>query len=281
MIIKKISDTKEKISNKYRQITAANRALPDFIVVGAQKAGTTSLFSYLSRHPQIIPANKKEIHFFDGGLNPAVDNFSKGVEWYRSHFPSWEKMDNGIKTFEASPLYLFNPLAPERIHKMLPGVKLIAVLRDPSERAVSHYFHESRKKREDLPVMQALKAEESRIRDAVESKNYKSHSFIHHSYKSRGLYKEQLERYYKIFPEKQIKVISSDKLFNETKEILRELFEFIGVDTGIEISDTSPKHVSKNKKKPVSEVYDYLKDYFYQPNRELYQFLGRDFGWQK
>ncbi|HUQ00163.1 MAG TPA: hypothetical protein VM093_06855, partial [Aeromicrobium sp.] len=88
----------------------ARRALPDFIIIGAMKSGTTSLFTYLSQHPQLIAASRKEVHYFDGGLNPAKDNYAKGTAWYREHFPRKREMAAGQKAFEASPLYIFNPL---------------------------------------------------------------------------------------------------------------------------------------------------------------------------
>src|SRR5690606_33886153 len=144
----------KSIISYYRILTWKKRALPDFIIVGAQKAGTTSLFHYLSEHPQIISPYKKEVHYFDGGLNPEIDTFKKGEKWYRSNFPRKPK-SKSIKTFEASPLYLFNPLAPQRIKDLLPNVKLIILLRDPVERAISQYHHENKKtKWDNMPILE-------------------------------------------------------------------------------------------------------------------------------
>jgi hypothetical protein len=177
----------------YRQATWRRRILPDFIIIGAMKSGTSSLFAYLSQHPQLYPSCKKEVHFFDGGLNPKIDTFEKGQAWYRAHFPLTSKMSIDSKTFEASPLYIFNPLAPKRIFDLVPNVKIIAVLRNPIERAISHYFHEKRKNRESLPIYEALLNEEKRLEPVIKRKDYKNRIFIDYSYKTRGLYKEQLE----------------------------------------------------------------------------------------
>jgi hypothetical protein len=159
---------------KYRQATWSKRAFPSIIIIGAQKSGTSSLFYYLGQHPQIIPSYKKEVHFFDGGLNPNVDNFNKGEPWYRSHFPLKRNTINNQKAFEASPLYLFNPLSPQRIYELIPEVRLIAVLRNPVERAISHYFHEKWAGREPFPIMKALQSEEKRLSPVINKQDYKN-----------------------------------------------------------------------------------------------------------
>ncbi|MFO7955055.1 sulfotransferase family protein [Thioalkalivibrio sp.] len=148
-----------RIINKYGEATWSKRGLPDFIIIGAQKSGTTSLYAYLSQHPQLFPSSTKEVHFFDGGLDPSVDTFKKGMPWYRAHFPLRKNMGANQRTFEASPLYIFNPLAPERIANVVPNVKIIALLRNPTERAISHFFHERRRGREPLAIDEALEKE--------------------------------------------------------------------------------------------------------------------------
>ncbi|MGZ9225178.1 MAG: sulfotransferase family protein [Anaerolineales bacterium] len=175
----------------YRYATWRIRPLPDFIIIGAQKAGTTSLHAYLSQHPQFLKPYEKEVHFFDGGLDPDLDNYKKGQAWYRAHFP-FRRNGSASRVFEASPLYIFNPLVPDRMFDLLPEVKIVAILRHPTERAISHYFHEKQRGYESLPIMEALLEEERRMEAALQSKDYKNYSFIHHSYTSRGHYKEKL-----------------------------------------------------------------------------------------
>ena len=263
---------------KFRKRTSSNRVIPDLIIIGAQKSGTTSLFVYLSQHPHLLPSYVKEVHFFDGGLNPNVDNFNSGETWYRAHFPLKKNASNK-KVFEASPLYLFNPLAPQRISELIPEVKLIAILRNPVERAISHFFHEKRGGGESLPIMEALQSEEKRLEPIIDKQDYKSNLFIHHSYKNRGLYHDQLKRYLKFFPMGSILVINSEDLFTQPDDTLRRVFQFVGVDTEFTINDLKPRNVRSNRNKIDPDVYEYLEDYFRPHNQELYKLIGEDYGW--
>ncbi len=263
----------------YRLATWRRRALPDFIVIGAQKSGTTSLYFYLTQHPQLLPALTKEVHFFDGGLNPNVDTFRKGEGWYRAQFPLTEDLRGGRRTFEASPLYLFNPLAPGRMFDLVPKVKIIALLRDPTERAISHYFHERRLGREPLPIYEALLEEERRLEPVLASADYKSHAFIHYSYKRRGLYKEQLERYLRYFSWQQLLVLSSEEFFADPVGTLGRVFAFVGVDRGSSVRDLSPRNTAGAQRPVEPRVREYLHEYFRTHNTDLFHFVGRDFGW--
>lgn len=263
----------------YRKATSSSRSLPDFIIIGAQKSGTSSLYLYLGQHPQLLPSLKKEIRFFDGGYNPNIDNFEKGQAWYRAHFPFRKNVGTHSRTFEASSITIFNPLTPRRIFDLVPEVKLIAVLRNPTERAISHYFHEKRRGRESLPIMEALQKEEIRLEPVIENKDYKSDHFIHHSYKSRGLYRQQIERFLKYFPWKQILVLSSEELFCEPDKTLKQVFEFVGVDTGFKAKDLRPRNVANNRSEVDPKVYKYLDNYFLSHNQALYELVGKYFEW--
>lgn len=266
---------------RYRLATWTQRPLPDFIIVGAQKSGTTSLFHYLDQHPQLVGASTKEVHFFDGGLDENVDNYKKGQQWYRAHFAIKPKGNRLVRAFEASPLYLFNPLAAKRIHDVVPHAKLIAVLRNPTERAISHYFHEKRRNREPLDIREALGAEEGRLAPALEREDYRSKAFIHYSYKSRGHYAEQLNRYLKHFPKEQMLVLPSDDLFRNPGEILRRIFEFVQVSPDFEVRNLKPRNVGSNRERVDSDVYAELRDHFRPHNEALYKLLGRDYGWDR
>jgi hypothetical protein len=255
-----------------------DRALPDFIIIGAQKGGTSSLFAYLAQHPQLLPSLKKEVHFFDGGLNYTTDNYKRGEAWYRTNFP---KKDTGAhsRAFEASPLYVFNPLVPRRIFDLVPDVKLIVLLRNPTERAISHYFHGKEKGHEPLPMIEALRAEEQRLANILECEDYKSANFRHYSYKSRGVYKEQLERFLKHFPPQQLLVLSSEKFFRDTNTILRRVLQFVEVDPAFKIQDLKPRNVARNRSAVDPEVYEYLNDYFRPHNQALYELVGENYAW--
>jgi hypothetical protein len=262
-----------------RLATWRGRDLPHFIIIGAQKGGTTSLFYYLSQHPQLLPSYKKEVHFFDGGTDPQADNYAKGVRWYRSHFPMRISVGPHQKTFEASPLYLYNSLAPRRIYQLMPRAKLIALLRNPIDRAVAHYFHERRKRREPLPLLEALQKEEERLKPVVEHGDYRSAAYRHCSYKRRGLYKIQLSRYFEHFSREQLLILSSESFFANPAASLKRVFEFVGVDPDYHIGDLTPRNVADNRSEIGQEVYAYLESFFRPHNRALYEYIGEDYGW--
>ncbi len=257
---------------KWRRATARWRALPGFIVFGAMKSGTTSLLHYLSQHPHVFASYKKEVHFFDL-------NYRQGVEWYRSFFPLRRTLGPGDAAGEASPLYIFHPPAPERIHRLLPEVRLVALLRNPVERAISQYFHEVRKGRETLDPMEALAREEERMRPALQRADFNSTEFIHCSYKSRGRYAEQIARYLEFFPREQLLVRSSEQFFREPSRVLDEVFRFIGVDADFRARDLEPRNVSSNRTRVDDRVYSYLNEYYRDENETLQNLLGLDFGW--
>jgi hypothetical protein len=264
---------------KYRQLTAAGRALPSFIIIGTQKGGTTSLFHYLSQHPQLVPSYRKEVHYFDGGLKPKRDNFALGERWYRSNFPLRRQLRADQQAFEASPLYVFHPLAAKRIHDLLPDAKLILLLREPTERALSHYFHQSRKGRESLPVTEALQGEEARLAPVLAEHNYKHQNFMHFSYKLRGHYAEQIRRYQALFPKQSLLILGSEQFFADPHTALKKVFEFVGVDASFQVPNLQARNVGSNRKSVQADVYQYLRDYFEPHNEELYQLLGERFGW--
>src|SRR5437763_1646364 len=129
---------------KLRHMTAPVRLLPDFIILGAQRAGTTSLYEYIVDHPQVGAASKKEVHFFDR-------HYTEGVNWYRAHFPPAvrrQRFENRtgkrFLTGEASPYYLAHPMVPERIAAVAPDARFLILLRNPIDRALSHYYHNRR-----------------------------------------------------------------------------------------------------------------------------------------
>lgn len=275
-LIKRI---KQKLFWSYRLYTSNTRSLPNLIIIGAQKAGTTSLFYYLSQHPQLVPSIRKEVHYFDGGLDPTSDDFLRGEKWYRAHFPRTKEIKSSDVVFEATPSYLYHPEVPNRIHNLIPSVKMIALLRNPTERAISQYFHEKRKNQENLPIMDALLAEEDRLKLILERKNYKDSAFFRFSYKLRGHYYEQLNRFFNYFEQNQLLILSSEYFFQNTGKALEQISHFLGIDMNLTPYDLEPKHVSKNKVEVDREVYQYLNDHFKPYNERLYDLIGVDFGW--
>ncbi len=204
--------------------------MPNFLVIGAAKSGTTSLYHYLAQHPDVFMSPVKEPNFFalEGeksafrapGADQRINRWSiTNVEAYRRLFEGVAK-EKAIG--EASPLYLYSPRAPGRIRHHVPGAKLIAVLRDPAERAYSSFLHLVRLGRETIPdFAQALDAEDERVRDNWE--------WIWH-YKRMGFYHEQLSRYYETFGRDQVRVYLYEDLNGDPVGVVRDAYGFLGVD---------------------------------------------------
>ena len=266
----------------WRDLTAKDRVMPNFIIIGAQRCGTTSLYDYLCQHPQIIPSPVKELFYFD-------DYYTRPDTWYRSFFPrkrEVEKLEKGliarVITGEASPSYFFHPYAARRIKETLPDVKLLLVLRDPIERAYSHYNHIRRLNREPLSFEEAIEKEEERIKDDVDKlakdENYKADKRRDYSYLSRGYYARQLKEWLKYFSLEQLLVIQSEEFYRETPKVYNEIVEFLGLN-----SYTLPVFEAKNAlkyAKMAPETKEKLKSYFAPKNEELYELLGKRFDWQ-
>lgn len=201
--------------------------LPNFLIIGAAKGGTTSLYYYLSQHPQIYMSPVKEPRFF--ALEGEDLNFSSPDELFIENsvicFDDYQKLFDGvtdeIAIGEASPLYLYSKKAPSRIKHYVPEVKLIAILRDPVDRAYSSYMHYVREGYEKYSFSEALEAEEKRIQENWVYMWY---------YKRCGYYYEQIKRYLDIFDSSQIKVCLYDDLRNDTSLFLKDIFDFLGVD---------------------------------------------------
>ncbi len=251
----------------YRFLTSPVRSLPNFLIIGAQKSGTTALYNYLSQHPDIVLPYKKEIHYFDY-------NFSKSIFWYRAHFP---RLKAGQITAEASPYYLFHPLAPARVKKVLPAVKLIVVLRSPSQRTYSHYWHEVRKGFEKLSFAEAIEKEAERLAGEEEKikkeKNYYSFAHHHYSYLARGVYIKQIKRWRKFFSPQQILILGYTDLLNNPPAILDQVFSFLNLKP-CPIKPVKPPASNYPPLEP--ELKQYLDNYFKSFNEELFEYLGKD-----
>ena len=254
----------------YGRATASARPLPDFLILGAQKAGTTALYAYLRWHPDITGPSFKEVSFFDR-------HYAKGERWYRAHLP----MKRRARVGEASPGYLFHPLAPERVRQMIPNARLIALLREPVERAFSHYQHEVALGREQLPFEDAVDREDERMGGEVErilrDPAYFSYAWWNYTYVSRGLYADQLARWYDVFPREQLLVLLSDELAEDTAGTYRRVLDFLGV--AAHDLDAYPRIFDRDYADMDPATRTRLKERFEEPNRRLAQLLGRDLPW--
>lgn len=260
-------------------LSARWRCLPDTIIVGAQKAGTSSLFWYLVQHPGILGSSKKEVHYFDGGLNPEIDNYEKGTNWYRSNFPLSTKSNRRKRVLEVCPLYLFNPDVANRIHRHVPDARIVVILRNPVERAISHFFHEVRAGREGRSIMQALVEEDSLLDPVWVNRDFKNNVFIRHSYKARGMYAKQVARYFDVFSEQRVYVMGSKSLFDDPDSAIKLLLSFLDVDADFAIPDKRAKNQGMKRTQIEIEVYEYLTEFFAPHNDDLFQLLGKELNW--
>jgi hypothetical protein len=266
--------------HRIRMLSWKYRHSPAFIIIGGQKCGTTSLYNYLAQHPQILPCARKEIHYFDNGLQRSQKHFEKGEAWYRAHFPLRITSPKNAITFEASPMYCFNPDVAKRIYEFDPRIKIIFCIRNPRDRAISHYYHEIRHGRESLPMLKAFEKEEARISDALAKKDYQCPAFTNFTYKSRGLYFEQLERFLKYFNSNQIHLMSSEELFSAPDETLKEIYRFLEVDDNFNVPNLKPVNVSPLKKEVDEKVSEHLIQHFELPNNKFFELAGKNYDWQ-
>jgi hypothetical protein len=247
--------------------------VPDYLIIGAHRAGTSSLYTYLRRNNHVGPASRKEVHFFDF-------HYHRGLDWYRRQFPSvitkrLAERRHGLPflTGEATPYYLVHPRAPQRVHETLPSVKLIALLRDPVARAYSHYQQQCRFGNETLPFEQALEREFDSADEGMDP----GLDFRRFSYLERGIYADQLERWLSLFPRDRLLVLSSEDLFHDPSSVERTACAFLRIPPR-PVAGYRPYNGVPYAKLATS-TRALLSDYYRPHNRRLYELVGRDFGW--
>jgi hypothetical protein len=262
--------------------TAPLRMQPGFIMVGAQRCGTTTLFRALMAHPQIVrPAFHKGINFFDL-------NYYRGMTWYRGHFPvariaqAATAHHGGPVSFEASGYYMYHPFALERAARDLPRVKLVVMLRDPVERAFSAYKHEYARGYEWESFEKALELEDERLIGEIDRMHadmtYESFPHRHHSYTRRGHYADQLERIFELFPQEQVHVMDSEMFFDKPAQEYQRLQEFLG------LQPYEAGHFGQHNARPGAPMDPgtrrVLEEHFAPHNERLAKLLGWPAQWQ-
>lgn len=292
-VIKTIKPGYWALRSFYRQATNRIRLLPNYIIIGTQRGGTTSLYFYLTEYAGIHSALHKEVHFFD-------DHYAQGLNWYRAQFPTaFQKYAYALKrkqpfvTGESSPYYLFHPHIPKRTFEALPKVKLIVLLRNPVDRAYSHHWLSTIEGHETLSFERAIKCEAERLAGEREKmladENYESFNHRHFAYLSRGIYVDQLREWMKFFPKAQFLILKSEDLYSDPVTTVKHTLEFLEVPSTAwdekeefkQYREPTPRGY-KNREKPPTmdlELRKDLIDYFKPHNKRLYEFLGRDFGW--
>ncbi|MDJ0518700.1 MAG: tetratricopeptide repeat protein, partial [Trichodesmium sp. MO_231.B1] len=246
---------------------------PNFIIIGAQKSGTTSLENYIVQHPQVIPAIKKETHFW-------YRDFSKGINWYLAHFPPIPNSQNFI-TGEATPNYLEYYQSAKRIYSVFPNIKLLVILRNPVDRAVSQYHHWVRIKREERSFEKAIDAElEMLLKNPNQpqgDRNYWQQQPGNYNYIGRGVYVEFIKKWMEIFPREQFIILKGEDLYEQPITTMKQVFYFLGL----------PEHQLQKYRKlnagyyqPINQsVRQRLSEYFQPHNHRLEEYLGIKFNW--
>lgn len=263
--------------SRSRRLRAKDRVLPDFLIIGAQKSGTTYLMSALSQSPNVVPPALKELHYFD-------INFRKGEGWYRGLLPSRREMSASEAssafpaiTGEASPYYMYYPHAASRAHALAPGLKIIAVLRDPTDRAISHYYHSRAWGFETLPIAEAIAAEADRLAPEKErvmrEPAYLSRALGAFSYVDRGHYVRQLKTWEKLFGRENLLILDSRRLFAEPRDTLAEVCRFLGIPV-FDYSGGASKNMTSGKSGISPELRAEIDRQFAASNDELAEYAG-------
>ncbi len=191
--------------------------LPNFLIVGAQKSGTTSLGRYLERHPAIW-VHQKELHFFSSD-----DRYTRGIEWYRDQF---READGQTLIGEKCPPYSAEPAPSERIHQHLPDAKIIWIFRNPVERAYSNYFHRIREGSERDSFETAIEKNIKRMEQGED---------IHHSYVGLSMYAEHVRWFARYWPVESMHYLLMETFRKDTEDRLRGIFDFLGVEQPVTI----------------------------------------------
>lgn len=263
------SQLKQK-SNGQKRVTSTRRSI-DYLIIGIGKAGTTSLFHYLSQHPKIINPITKEISFFS-------EKFYCGLDWYMAQFPPLSYGASNFVTGETNPWYLGQPHVIEQVFSLFPNIKLIAILRNPGSRVISH-FHMARKLGlEQRSLKQAIENEIAVLKDAedptVVAKDYWK---TERGYLWNSFYLPFLKKWMSVFPRRQLLIVNSDDLYHHPSQTLNNVFRFLGLDDFELVNH--PKMNQGSYAKTDYQVRQALSAFFYEHNQNLEHYLNIKFGW--
>lgn len=262
---------------KARMAWPGQGVLPNVLVIGAQRAGTSSIYRYLGSHPDVAPSLRKEIEFFSTRM-------SMGERWYRAHFPLVRRPH---VAFEATPDYLLHPLAAQRAAALIPGLRAVALLRNPITRAFSQYGHQRRLDKEDLSFAAALEIEPRRIAGEYDrlaaDPDYPAIELRTHGYIERGRYAPQLERWFEAVGPDRVHVIRTEDLWADPVETYTGLLDFLGLrhvmPTAFENFSYVPETGGRSEKTIPIEAETYLREQLAPEVKAVEALLGTDLRW--
>ena len=272
-----------------RRITSNLRTYPDFIIIGSGRAGTTSLYNYLIQHPNIMSSfshrdqKVADLHFFEYMI-------SNSTNWYRSHFPT--KLSKRFREFrtnspvisgEFTSTYMYHSFVPERIFNLIPSIKLIVILRNPVDKVYSAFSQQFQFKEFTSSFEEYIESEMKRIKIIENEPNFKTfnedfESIAVPNILRHGIYHTYLKKWLDIFSKKQIYIVDSKDLHDNTQETLDNIFKFLEIPSS-NISDTSKVNVGKYSKMDTSTRRGLL-DFFSPHNDKLNNLLGTQFDWR-
>lgn len=264
--------------------TASLRMTPSFVLAGAQRCGTTSLYRALSSHPTVVPP------VFHKGVNYFDLNYDRGLRWYLAHFPvrsvgalRTRGSGEAAVSFEASGYYMYHPFAADRLARDLPGVKLLVMLRDPVERAFSAWKHERARHFESEEFETALELEDERVlpelRRMLADQTYQSVAHRHQSYRMRGQYAEQLGRLVSALGRDRVLVVESVDFFARPDDEYRRITDFLG------LRPYQPRSFEQWNARPSSEMAtrtrEWLTSSFEPYDAALAELMGHAPSWRR
>ncbi|GAA3127989.1 hypothetical protein GCM10010466_18470 [Planomonospora alba] len=277
-----VKEAGRAVTRQVGRLTNGMRMLPGFLLVGTQRGGTTSLWRALTAHPRIAPPLfHKGVHYFDV-------NYTRGMGWYRGHFPirslAHRRAPGGpVLTGESAGYYMHHPLSAERIAADLPGIKLLAVLRDPVERAYSAHKHELARGFETEPFERALELEEGRLAGEVErilaDPAYVSHSHRHHSYVDRGRYAGQIDRLFRLFGRERVHVLFAEDFFADPETEYVRILDFLGLPRWF--PEVFERHNARPRSPMPESLRAELTDRFAPDDERLAELLGVTPPWRR
>ncbi len=260
--MKRLIKIKKRKKKRTRYSVVAARKV-DFLVVGAQKGGTTALDAYLRLNPEICMAKEKEVHFFEKDKY-----FTRKVDYsaYHSHF---DPLPSQRLLGEATPVLMYYLQAPRRIWEYNPDIKLIMVLRNPIDRAYSHWNMQRDRGRDSRSFWEAIHTEDDKTRETLPAQNIK------YSYIARGFYSEQIRRLRSYFPASQMLALKSESLREEPTECMDQIWSFLGVDN-IGYVKSLKKHSRPYTSSMTNREREYLKHVFEYEIKQLERMLNWD-----